>query len=206
MNKAITRTVTAIAFGLATLAAAASGPSFTGPPKQGLTTYDYPVATSFDFDVVFKGSPGASLPDAFRSMWKEAVATCDARGGYLTAYHDGTRVSRPDTYEMASRMYGYATCRLMAPEVSTAASEARLFASSQSATPGVTRDFSVRGDFRKSYLLALDHTLESCLAVDERVRHLSFTRTPSDAIDARFACTSAEDGLSPLSKNHYRRQ
>lgn len=206
MNKTIARAATAIALGLATMAAAASGPGFNERPRFGLNTYDYPVATSFDLDIVFKGPTDASLPTAFRSMWKQAVTTCDDRGGYIAIYHDGDRVSRMDTFEMSSRLEGYATCRLMAPAASTDAQEATLYPASLPTKPGVTQHFRVRGDFRKAYTLALDHALERCLAIDERVRHFSVARTPSDAIDARFACTSTEDGLSPLSKNHYRRQ
>ncbi|QDE40999.1 hypothetical protein FIV34_18185 [Luteibacter pinisoli] len=190
--------VTAFAFtlfGVATASYAAGNSPQARPPR----VTDMPPVTAFEFDILQKGPPHGDDARLAESLWKQALATCGQRSGYLVEYRDGYKRPQFDSMENARSMHAYATCRL-----DDAAAAAGAAAAGGQADPAMLNPMGdaqspdgaliwTRGPARATYEAVAAKMHRTCADARRRILFASFDVGQPDAagragVHARFAC------------------
>lgn len=196
--------ITAVAIALlgVTTASHAVGNSPQARPPR---VTEWPPVTAFEFDILQKGPPRGDDARLAESLWKQALATCSQRSGYLVEYRDGYKRPYVDSMENAQRMHAYATCRLddagLGASTATASGQAdpaMLNPIGDAQSPGGALIWT-RGPARATYETVAAKMHRTCADSHRRVRFASFDLGQPDAtgqvrVSARFACNAEVGG------------
>ena len=166
-------------------------------PSSNTIVREQTPFTAFEFAVFSKDRMGTPPGAVYASTWGKAMNACDEAGGYLTEYHDGYKESFPDTREGAVRMYAYGTCKLSqgAGGLSVAPQADAIVRMESDDLLTSNGRVIAKGHLTKAYEAARSKAYESCVALNRRVRFMSFvygkTYDGKDQVQVRFACNSA---------------
>jgi hypothetical protein len=192
--------ITAVAIALLGTAAA-SHAAGNSPQARPPRVTERPPVTAFEFDILQKGRPRGDDARLAESLWKQALATCSQRSGYLLEYRDGYKRPYVDSMENAQRMHAYATCRL-----DDAGAGAGAAAAGGQADPSMLNPIGdaqsaggaliwTRGPARATYEAVATKMHRTCADTHRRVRFASFDLGQPDAagvasVHGRFACNA----------------